>query len=109
MSRSVDHVTVAAVACKNSAHITNVMHQASDDEMRVVLRRHMGVQRSPSYNVMPRERDQHRMLDIMIERVAVADALECNASNGRYNLEQMPGRRAISALDAGSQKVAERI
>src|SRR3977135_2615568 len=72
--------------------------------MRVVMRRHTGVERLPAQNVMPCEGEQHRMLDVVIERVAVANAFKRNASDGRHHLDQTRLRRAKTALHMGSEK-----
>ena len=56
--------------------------------MRVILGRHVGVQRPPAQNVVAGERDQHRVLDIVVEGVAVADAFHGDAGNRGNQLDQ---------------------
>jgi hypothetical protein len=59
------------------------MQQAGNDQVRVIAGRHMGSQRAPAQDIVPGEGHEHCMLDIVIERIAVADAFQRDARDRR--------------------------
>ena len=52
------------------------MEQTGQDDMRKIVGVRLPQERTPPHDVKPCERHQHRMFDVMIERVAVSDALK---------------------------------
>ena len=85
------------------------MGQAGDDDMGIVFRRHMGVERAATQDVMAGECDQHGVLDIVIERVAVADAFDGNARDRGHHFDEMGLRGAEPASHVIGQELAQRI
>jgi hypothetical protein len=80
-ARGIDDVAVHVVARKNAAHVADVVRQARHDQVGVVVRRHVRVQRPPAHDVMTGEGHQHGVFDVVVERVAVADAFQRDASH----------------------------
>ena len=58
-------------------------------DMRVVVRGHVGVQRPTAEYIMSRKRYEQRVLDVVVESVAISNALEGYAS-GRWHYLQVP-------------------
>ena len=79
LAAGVDHKAVLVVFAEQAAHIADVVQQAGDDDMRVIVRAHVGVQRAAAHDVVSRQRDEHGVLDIVIQRVAVADTFQRDA------------------------------
>src|SRR3984957_3415656 len=75
----VDDVTVRSVALENAPNVADVMGEAGDDEVRVVVRSRVGEKRAALEDIVARERNEHGVLDIVIKGVAVADAFEREA------------------------------
>jgi hypothetical protein len=103
----VDQKPVFIVLRENAAHIADVVGHACKDEMRVILRRHVGVQRPAAQNVVACQRDQHCVLDVVVERVAVADAFERDTGDRRNQLDQARFGGAVSPLHVAREKSAE--
>ena len=82
------------------------MGKAGDDDMGVVVHTDVSVQCTPAQDVVARQRDQHRMLDIVVKRVAVADAFEREAGRRRHDLHQRL-RRPEPAAHEGPEKVLQ--
>jgi hypothetical protein len=82
------------------------MSQTTDDDVRVVARQQAGVQRSASEDFMAGERHQHGVLDIVVERIAVADAFQRDAGDRRNELDQRFGG-AKPPLHILSEEAAE--
>ena len=72
----VDDVAVRPVSLEDAAHVADVMGEAGDDEVRVVVRGRVGEQRAALEDIVARQGDEHGMLDIVVKGVAVADAFE---------------------------------
>ena len=103
----IDHVTIVVVVGKNAAHVTDVVGEAGNDQVRVVGGRHVGVQRAAAQDVVAGQRHQHGVLDVVVERVAVADAFERDARDRGHHLDQPRLRRAEPALHIGGEELAE--
>ena len=67
-------------------------------------------QRSSPHNVVAHKRHQHRMLDIMIESVAIADAVKRKPGRGRNEFGQTRLRRTKSTVhmigEVGPQRLS---
>ena len=100
----VDDETVGAVALEDAAHITDVVQQAGDDKMGEVgrLRRHQ--QRAALDDVVAGKRHQHGMFDIIVKRVAIADALERKPRHRGDKLGQPRLGRAETAVHMFGEK-----
>ena len=72
----VDHEFVLGVALEHAAHEADVVQEAGADEMGVVLGLDSLLQHPPAKDVAPDDRHQHRVLEIVVERVAPGDALD---------------------------------
>ena len=72
----VGNIGVVLVALDDAADISDVMGEAGQNEVRIVAGRGGPLQRPSNQDVVPDQRNQHGVLDIVIERVAVADALQ---------------------------------
>ena len=66
------------------------------------------MQRAATEDIVSRQGDQERVLDIVVERVAVANAFERDASGVRDHLHQRR-LRAEPATHIGAEKLIERI
>ena len=77
--------------------------------MRVIVRGHMGVQRTAAENIVARKRDQQRVLDVVIEGVAVSDAFERDAGGRWHHLHQRRLRRPEPAAHIGAKKLLQGI
>src|SRR5262249_29615018 len=64
------------VSIEDAADIANVVHQTSYDEMRVIVGRSGGEQRPAPHDIVPDQGHEHCVLDIVVERVTVADAFQ---------------------------------
>ena len=58
---------------------------------------------------MAREGDQHRVLDIVVQRIAVADAFQRDAGDRRNQLDQAGFRGAVPPLHVSREKSAESV
>ena len=67
----------------------------------------MVVQRAAAQDLVAGERDQERMLDVVIERIAVADAFEREAGRGRNDLRQRRVRRTETTPHVGAEKLLQ--
>ena len=72
----VDDVTVIAVAFENAAHIADVVQQTGDQQMGVIAGIGRRQQRPAFHDVVADHRHQHGVFDVVIKRVAVADAFD---------------------------------
>jgi hypothetical protein len=64
------------------------VHEARDDEVGIIVGMRGNEERAPFHDVVPGQCHQHRMLDIVIEGIAVADALERKSRQGWDELAQ---------------------
>jgi hypothetical protein len=108
-TRSIDQKSVVAVLHEDAADIADVVGHTGNDHMRVVGRWHVRMQCPAAQNIVTGERDQHRVLDIVIERVAVADAFQRDARDRRHQLDQAALGLAVSPIHVVGEKVAQRV
>ena len=80
---SVDDTALGAVTLKKAADVTNIVQQTCDEDMRKIgwTRRSLAM-RAPSLFVADKGH-QHRMFDVVIERVAVADTFKSQPGDQR--------------------------
>ena len=72
----VDDVPALAIAHQDHPHIAQIMYQAGDDQVRVILRLE-AFREDPAVEDVPAdERDQKRVLDIVVEGIALPEALQ---------------------------------
>ena len=64
------------VTLNDSPDVTNIVCKARQNEIRVVASRRETLQRPADQYVMADQRDKHRMLDVVIERIAVANTFQ---------------------------------
>ena len=101
---SIDDVAVFAVSRENASHETDVMKKACSNEVGVITGRRRCEQRSPFHDVVPNERYQHRMFDIVIKSIAVTDALESETGCRLETSNKACARRSKSATHMGCQE-----
>src|SRR5882724_5445294 len=100
-ARLIDYKTVHVVIPEQAAYITDVVEQAGYDDMGVIIRGQIIVQRATAEDVVSREGHQQRVLDIVVQRVAVSDAFERDASRRRHDLpERLRGPEAAAHIGA---------
>src|SRR5262245_46624472 len=85
------------------------MKQTCDEKMRIVAGRRGREQRATLHDVVSDERDQHRMFDVVVERVAVSDALKRQASDRWNDLGQLRLSRVKPAAQLGEQEIPQRL
>ena len=78
-------IGLVIVALQNSAYISDVMGQARQDEIRIIACGRRPRHLASHQDVMAGEGDQHGVLDVVIQRVAVADAIQCQSGRERKN------------------------
>jgi len=67
------------------------------------------MQRAAAQDIVPRQRDQHRVFDIVVERVAVADAFGGYPRDRWHQVHQVGVRRAEPPSHIAAEEFAERI
>ena len=104
----IDHKAIGVVVPEQAAHIADVVGEAGNDDMGIVIRGHVVVQRAAAQDVVSRQRDQHRVLDIVVERVAVSDAFKRQSRGARHDLHELR-LRTEAAAHIGAEKLLQRI
>ena len=102
----VDDQAVGPVSLQDPADISDVVGKAGDDEIRIFERRRIDQQRAPLEDVVAGQGDEHRMLDIVEERVAVADAFQRELRRERNDLRQARMRAPEPILHVGGKERA---
>ncbi len=74
------------------------MHEACNDEVRIIARERRSEESPSHHDVVPGQRDEHRMFDIVVEGVAIAYAFERKPGDGRDQLSQARMRRSEPAV-----------
>jgi len=94
---------------KQTAHITNVVGKAGNNHMRIVDRSHVAVQRATAENIVSRKRYKQRMLDVVVESVAISNAFERDTSRRRHDLNERRLRRSEPTTHIGTDKLFQDI
>jgi hypothetical protein len=104
----VDNVAFILVAFDDSPDVADIMRQTSDDEVRIIGRRRRHQQCTTLEDVVSRQSDEHRMLNVVVEGIAVADAFEGQLGGKRDDFGQprMGGPEPI--LHIGGQERTQR-
>ena len=105
----VDHVAVVVVAGEDAPHIADIVQQAGDQEMGVIARRRRRQKRPALHDVVADQRHEHRVLGIVIERVAVADAFEREPRHRGHVLREASMRRSKPAVEVRGQERTQRL
>ena len=105
----IDHIAVSVIARKNAAHIADIVGEGGDDKMGVIGRWHVRVQRPAAQDVVASERHQHGVLDVVVERVAVADALQRDARDRGHDFDQARLRGAEAPFHIGGEERTKRV
>ena len=77
--------------------------------VRVVGRGHLAAQGKTAEDIVSYQRDQQRVLDIVVERIAVSEAFKRKPRGVRHILDQRRFRRAKLAAHVGTEKILQRI
>ena len=99
----IDDETGRVIVREQATHIADIMEKTGDDDVRVVVRGHLIVERTTAEDVVSRKRHQHRMLDIVVERVAVSNAFERQARPRLPDADSQPCRADHPHCDAGAR------
>ena len=73
--------------------------------MRIIVRGQGAVQRTAAEDIVSREGDEQRVFDIVVERVAVSDAFERDASGRRHHVHEVRLRRPEPLAHIGAEKL----
>src|SRR5262249_8424563 len=103
-SSGIDDIPAWPVPFENSPDVADVVHEARDDEVGIIVGSCGNEERAPFHDVVPGQRHEHRMLDILIEGIAVADALERKSRQGWDELAQTRVRGPEAAIHVRSEK-----
>ena len=95
------------VALDYAADISDVMGEAGQNEVRIVGGRGGPLQRPSHQDVVPDQRHQHGVFDIVIECIAVPDALQCQPGGKRQQFRQIGMRGAESAFGFPRQETSQ--
>ena len=105
----VDDQTVFSVPFDDPADVSDVVREARDDEVRILDRSRVREQRAPLEDVVAGQGYEHRVLDVVIERVAVADALERELRRERNEFGQARIRSPEPILHVGGEERPQRV
>ena len=92
-------INAILVAMNDTADISDVMGETAQNEVRVVGGRRGALQLPSCQDVVPNQRHEHGMFDVVIERIAVSDALQRQPGGKRQQIRQSGMRRAEPAFD----------
>ena len=92
------------VALDYAPHISDVMGEAGNNEVRIVGCRGGPLQRASTQDVVPNQRNQHGVFNIVIQCITVSDALQCQPGGERQQFCQIGMRGAESALGFARKK-----
>jgi hypothetical protein len=83
------------------------MGKARNDHVRVILSRHVAVQRTTAEHIVASKRHEERVLEIVVECVAISNALQSGAGGRRHYLCKMRLRGAKSVTHIGTEKILQ--
>jgi hypothetical protein len=81
-------IGVVVVALQNSANVSDVVSKTRQYEIGIVVRGRRPQQLPSHQDVVPGKGNQHRMLDVVIQCVAVADAIKRQPGGEGDNFSQ---------------------
>ena len=97
MPGGVDDKTFGPIPFEDAAHVADIVREARDDEIGVVVWGRVRQERPPLEDVVAREGDEHGVLDIVVEGVAVADAFQREFRSERNDLGKARVRTIVTA------------
>src|SRR5271165_43487 len=103
----VDDELAEGVAAEHAAHEADVVQEAGADQMGVIFGLDDLSELAPAKDVAPDDRHQHRMFEVVIERVASGDALDRAARQRAEALRSFIVCRAKNIEEISGQKLAE--
>src|SRR6202040_3596519 len=103
-----DKVT-GGVTLNDATNISDVMSKARQNEIGVVGRGGQPLQVTPDQDVMADKRDQHRVFDVVIQRIAVADAFQRKLGREWQQFGELGMGRAEPATRFRSQECTQRL
>src|ERR1700733_1713581 len=109
MTGGVDNTARGVVTLENAPDIPDVMSETGDNEIRVIVGRRRPCQSTARKNLMPRQSYEHRMFDIVIKSVAIADALQGKLCGKRYDLGQSSVRGTETISNIPCEERAQRV
>ena len=81
-------IELVVISLQNSANVSDVMGEARQDEIRIIACGSRPQHLSSHQDVVPGEGNQHRVLNVVIQGVAVADAIQGQSGRERKNFSQ---------------------
>ena len=104
--RSINNIGIVLVPFDDAADVPNIMRQAGDDKVRIVGRRRRLQECTALEDVVAGQRDEHRMLDVVVEGIAISDAFERQPSGKRNEFRQTRMRSSEPVLHIGGEERA---
>ena len=83
------------------------MREAGDDEVRIIRRCHRHQQRTTLKDFVAGQSDEHSVLDVVVEGIAIADAIKRQSGGKGDDFGQARMRRPEPILHIGGEKRAE--
>lgn len=77
----IDNISVRAVSLKDAPHVADIVKHAGNENVREVAGARRCKQRAPLHDVVANQRYQHGVLNIVVERVAIADAFQSKSGD----------------------------
>ena len=106
---NVGNKVTGGIALNDATNISDVMSKARQNEIGVVARGRQPLQVTPDQDVMADKRDQHRVFDVMIQRIAVADAFQRKLGRERQQFGELGMGRAKPAARFRRQERTQRL
>ena len=101
-----DDEAVAPVPFDDPADVADVVRQTGGDEVRIFDRRRIDQHRPPFEDVVAGQGDEHRVLDVVVEGVAVADAFQGELRREGNDFGQARMRAPEPILHVGGEERA---
>jgi hypothetical protein len=98
---------VPAVALQDAADIADIVQQAGDDQVREVLRLQALGEHAAAQDIASGQGDEEGVLDVVVEGVALAQALQRNACDSIEALGLVPVRGAKQPPEVVREMLAE--
>jgi len=94
----VDDASVRSIALEDASDVSDVMRETGDYDVCVISWERRGEECSPLHNVMASQRHQHRVFDVVVKGITVANPLERKSGNRGNQFGQARVGRAKSML-----------
>src|SRR6267378_2516308 len=106
---NVGNKVTSGIALNDATNISDVMSKTRQNKIGVVARGRRTLQMTPDQDVMADKRDQHRVFDVVIQRIAVADAFQRKLCREWQQFGELGMGRAKPAARFRSQERTQRL